>query len=89
MDAVAELGRNPVRQHQIQLEYGDDQAAAGRDCPHPSRDTKLSGANADREVFIFLVKLTTSRIGNLTRLVRTLAICVTIHVWLPTLLVVS
>ena len=32
MDAAAELGRNPVGQHQIQPEYGDEQADAGRDC---------------------------------------------------------
>ena len=32
MDAAAELGRNPVRKHQIQPEYGDEQAGAGRDC---------------------------------------------------------
>ena len=25
MDAVAELGRNPVSKHQIQPEYGDEQ----------------------------------------------------------------
>ena len=31
MDAAAELGRNPVREHQIQPEYGDEQADAGRD----------------------------------------------------------
>ena len=31
MDAVAELGRNPVSQHQIQSEYGDEQADVGRD----------------------------------------------------------
>ena len=30
MDAAAELGRNPVSQ--IQPEYGDEQADAGRDC---------------------------------------------------------
>ena len=41
--------------------------------PNPSRETKLSGANADREILIFPVQLTTSRIGNLTRLVHTLA----------------
>ena len=34
--------------------------------------------NADTEIFIFPVQLTTSRIGNLTRLIHTLAICVTI-----------
>ena len=32
MDAAAELGRNPVSKHQIQPEYGDEQADAGRDC---------------------------------------------------------
>ena len=31
MDAAAELGRNPVGKHQIQSEYGDEQADAGRD----------------------------------------------------------
>ena len=32
MDAAAELGRNPVSKHQIQPEYGDEQADAGWDC---------------------------------------------------------
>ena len=32
MGAAAELGRNPVSKHQIQLKYGDEQADAGRDC---------------------------------------------------------
>ena len=32
MDAAAELGRNPVSKHQIQPDYGDEQADAGRDC---------------------------------------------------------
>ena len=31
MDAAAELGRNSVSKHQIQPEYGDEQADAGRD----------------------------------------------------------
>ena len=35
----------------------------------------FSGANGDREKIIFPVQLTTSRIGNLTRLILTLAIC--------------
>ena len=44
----------------------------------PSHETKLSGTNfnADGEIFIFPVQLTTSRIGNLTRLIHTLAIYV-------------
>ena len=31
MDAAAELGRNSVSKHQIQSEYRDEQADAGRD----------------------------------------------------------
>ena len=41
--------------------------------PNPSRETKFSGTSADREIFIFPVQLTTSRIDNLTRLIHTLA----------------
>ena len=32
MDVAAEIGRNPVSKHQIQPEYGDEQADGGRDC---------------------------------------------------------
>ena len=32
MNPAAELGRNTVSKHPIQLEYGDEQADAGRDC---------------------------------------------------------
>ena len=32
-----------------------------------SRETKISGANGDREKSLFPVQLLTSRIGNLTR----------------------
>ena len=31
IDAAAELGRNPVSKHQIQPEYGDEQADAARE----------------------------------------------------------
>ena len=41
--------------------------------PNPSRETEFSGVNAYREIFIFPVQLTTSRIGNLSRLIHTLA----------------
>ena len=52
MDAAAELGRN------------DEQANAGRDC-RKSRETEFSaGTNADREIFIFPVQLTTCRTGT-------------------------
>ena len=43
--------------------------------PNPSRETKFSGANADREISISPVQLAACRIGNLTRLIHTLAIC--------------
>ena len=43
--------------------------------PNPSRETKFSGANRDRERSIFPVQLTTSRIDSLTRLILTLAMC--------------
>ena len=43
---------------------------------NPSRETKFSdGANGDRGKLIFSVQLATSRIGNLTQLIHTLAIC--------------
>ena len=41
MDAAAELRKNPVSKHQIQSEYGDEQADAGRDC-----QTRLSKSNS-------------------------------------------
>ena len=76
-----ELGRNSVSKHHIQPEYGDEQADAGRDCrTRLARPNCQAGANADREIFIFPVQLTTYRIGNLTRLIHTLAIYVTIMI---------
>ena len=74
MDAAAELGRNPVSKDHIQPEYGDEQVDVGTKLPNPSRETKFSGTNADREMFIFPVQLTTCRTDNLTRLIHTLAI---------------
>ena len=47
--------------------------------PNPSRETKFSGANGDKEILISPVQLTTSSIGNLTGLILTFAIYVTIH----------
>ena len=41
MDAAAELGKNPVSKHQIQPEYGDEQANTGRDC-----QTRLARPNS-------------------------------------------
>ena len=75
MDAAVELGRNPVSKYHIQLEHGDEQAGAGPDCR-----TRLvrSDSQARTEIMtkiISLFQLTTSRIGNLTRLILPLAIC--------------
>ena len=77
MDAAAELRRNSGSKHQIQSEYGDEQTDAGRDCR-----TRLARPNSQARTwtgkYSFSVQLTTCRIGNLTRLIHTLAICVTI-----------
>ena len=43
-----------------------------------SRD-QISGANGDKEIFMFPAQLTTSRIGNLTRLICTLRRTVTME----------
>ena len=50
-----------------------------RDRPNPYRETKFSGANRDKEMFIFVVQLATTRIGNLTRWIHTLLEMMTIH----------
>ena len=48
---------------------------------NPSCETKFLGTHGDRGVFIFPVQLlTTSRIGNLTRLIHTLLYVMTIHI---------
>ena len=39
--AAAEIGTNPISKHQIQPEYGDEQAGAGRD-----RRTRLARPNS-------------------------------------------
>ena len=88
MDAAVELGRNPVSKHQIQHECGDEQADAGRDCrTRLARPNKFSGTNADREIFIFPVQLTTCRTGNLTRLINTLAVCMCDHTIVSTTII--
>ena len=69
MDAAAELGRDPVSKHHIQPDGTAE----------PISRHQVLSANADMEMFIFPVQLTTSRIGNLTRLIHTFAVCVTIH----------
>ena len=81
MDAAAELGRNPVSKHQIQPEYGDEQADANGANEPVSRDQILRHARGQGNIN-FPVQLTTSRIGNLTRLIYTLRYLMTIHITL-------
>ena len=47
--------------------------------PNPSRETKFSDAKRDREIVIFPVQLSTSRIDNLTQLIHTRLYVMTIH----------
>ena len=75
MDTDAGMGTNPVSKHQIQPEYGDEQANAGTGLPNSSCEIKFSGANGDMEIFIFPVQLATSRIGNHIRSILTPATC--------------
>ena len=85
IDAVTELGRNPVSKHQIQPEYGDEQTDAGRDCrTRLARPNSQARAWTGKNSFFFSVQLTTSRVGNLTRLIHTFAVCVTIQYQIQT-----
>ena len=71
MDTAAELGKNPVSKHQIQPEYGDEQADAGRNCrTRLVRPNYQARTGTGKKLFSLF-----SRIGNLTRLILTLAIC--------------
>ena len=82
MDAAAELGGNPVSKHQIQPEYGDEQADAGRGCRTRLARPNSQARTGTGKYSFFHVQLTTGRIGNLTWLIHTLAIiCVTIHTY--------
>ena len=59
----------------------NEQADAGRDGRTCLRETQFLGANGDGEIFIFLVQLTTSWIGNLTRSTYALLL-MTIHTYI-------
>ena len=79
MDAGAELGRNPVStRFRLSMEISrltwDGTAEPG------SRDQILRRERGKEIYLFFPVQLTTCRIGNLIRLIHTLAICVTIDI---------
>ena len=52
---------------------------------HFMNTSKFSGTHGDRGIFIFLVQLTTSKIGNLTRLIHTVLYVMTIHTYIHTM----
>ena len=55
-----------------------------KECSRTRRERDPSTPHGDRGIFIFPVQLTTSRIGNLTRLIHTLLYVMTIHTYIHT-----
>ena len=49
MDAFAQTGGNPAMKHEVQAERRELADWRGTGRPNPSRETKLSSANGDRE----------------------------------------
>ena len=86
MDVVAESRRNPsVSKHQTRfsLSVENELADAGRDgrirLASRSRILNLRRKREQRKHHLPSVQLTTSRIGNLTRLIYTLVYVMTTH----------
>ena len=81
-DAAAEIGRNSVSKHQIHACVRTEMSRLTRDgTAEPVSRDQISGANEYREISIFPVNLTKSRISNLTQLIPLLLyVCVTIQV---------
>ena len=73
MDAVADLGRNPVSKNPIQSEYGDEHADAGGDCR-----TRLAGPSSRVQTgtgkYLFPCSDDHKQDWHLTWLILTLAI---------------
>ena len=70
MDAAAELGRNLVS---ARFSLSMEMSRLTRDgTAKPVSRNQLSGTYGDKGIFISPGQLTTSRIGNLTRLIPTL-----------------
>ena len=65
-----EHGEEPASKNQIQPECGGWAGRRRTGRSNPSRETKFLAANGDRNLFIFPVQLTTSRVCNHTRLMR-------------------
>ena len=75
MDSAAELGRNPVSKHQIQPEHGDEQTDAGRNCRNRLARPNSQARTGTGKTIFPCSQLIMGRIGNLARLILTLAIC--------------
>ena len=83
MNAAAEIGRNPVIMH-LSLNMENEQDDAEQDGrTRPARTSYQARTGTGKyEVLIFPLQLTTSRNGNLTRLMYTLATCDD-HTYIP------
>ena len=82
MDAAAELGRNPVSiSTRFSLSMKMSRLTRDGMAEPISRDQILRHARGQGKI-IFPVQLTTSRIGNLTRLIHTLLYVMTIHTYI-------
>ena len=68
----------------IQPEYGDEQTDAGRDCRTRLARPNFQARTGTGEGSFSPVQLTTSRIGSLTRLIRTLLDVMNIHTYIYT-----
>ena len=71
---VSAVGFSPIS-YQIQAEYGEEQADAGRNCRNRLERPNSQARTGTGKYSFSPVQLTTSRIGNLTRSILTLAIC--------------
>ena len=80
MDAAAELGRNPVSKHQISIMEMMSRLTRDGIAEPISRDQILRRERGQGNINFPCSAETTSRIGNLIRLVHALAICVTTQV---------
>ena len=81
MDAAAELGRNPVSKHRFSLSMEMSRLTRNGTAEPVSRDQILRHARGQGNIS-FPVQLTTSRIGNLTRLIHTLLYVMAIHTYI-------
>ena len=84
MDAAAEYGRNPVSKHQVQPEYIEMSRLMRDGTAEPvSRDQILRRGRGQGNIHIFPCSADhVLQDCNLTRLIHTLAICVTIHTYI-------